>query len=299
MSPSRVAGRLPAAARPHAPDRRGTRALRSLRRPAGRPQPHETVWLFDLDNTLHDCSRHIFQAIDGAMSDAMMRWLNLDRARADTLRLEYWRRYGATAIGLERHHGIAATDFLEACHDFDVTHMVHAERGLAHKLGRLPGRKILLTNAPLSYARRVLHVLGILQEFEGLWSIDHMRLQGRLKTKPSVAMMRQLLAQLHVPARQVVLVDDTLANLRSARQVGMRTVLSHHPGTPHNARHHGRSPYVDIRVKSVGELTTRAVSHRKPGIPGHGHNAQSAIACSGRLRTAGGPPGARPCPPAA
>jgi len=261
MIHSRVPGRAPGPAGRSAPDKRGTHARRSLRRPMGRPRADEIVWLFDLDNTLHDSSRHIFQAIDGAMSDAMMHWLNLDRARADALRLDYWRRYGATAIGLERHHGIAAADFLEASHDFDVTKMVHAERGLAAKLARLPGRKILLTNAPHSYARKVLHVLGILQEFEALWSIDHMRLQGRLKTKPSVAMMRQLLARLGVPARQVVLVDDTLANLRSARSIGMRTVLSHHPGTPHNARHHGRSPYVDRRVNRVGELL---VGHQRP-----------------------------------
>ena len=214
------------------------------------------MWLFDLDNTLHDCSRHIFKAIDGAMSDLMMQWLELDRASADALRLDYWRRYGATAIGLERHHGIAAADFLEASHDFDVAGLVHAERGLNRKLASLPGRKILFTNAPLRYAREVLHALGISHHFELLWSIDHMRLQGRLRTKPSAAMMRQLLARLRVPARHVVLVDDTFKNLRSAKSVGMRTVLCHHPDTPHNARHHGRSPYMDMRIKQVGQLLT-------------------------------------------
>lgn len=220
------------------------------------PRAHEIVWLFDLDNTLHDSSRHIFKRIDSNMSDLMMRWLDLDRERADTLRLDYWRRYGATAAGLERHHGIAAADFIAAAHDFDVTGLVHAERGLARKLARLPGRKILLTNAPASYARAVLRTLGMSRHFEMLWSIDHMRLQGRLKAKPSLAMMRQLLARLRVPAHQVVLVDDTFANLRSARQAGMRTVLCHHPGTPHNARHHGRSPYMDVRVNRVGALLT-------------------------------------------
>lgn len=254
MVHTRIPARVRGAGGPGPADKRGTRARRKLSRPAGRPGKGETVWLFDLDNTLHDCSHHIFRAIDSAMSDTMMSSLTLDRAEADTLRFEYWRRYGATAIGLERHHGIAATDFLEASHDFDVTPLVHSETGLAQKLARLPGRKILLTNAPESYARKVLHALGLLQAFEGLWSIDHMRLQGRLKTKPSVAMMRQLLARLRVPAHQVVLVDDTLANLRSARQVGMRTVLSHHPTTPHNARFHGRSPYVDVRVNRVGQL---------------------------------------------
>ncbi|NLC35213.1 MAG: hydrolase, partial [Alcaligenaceae bacterium] len=65
-----------------------------------RPGADDTVWLFDLDNTLHDCSRHIFQRIDSKMSDLIMEWLDLDRNEADALRLDYWKRYGATAAGL-------------------------------------------------------------------------------------------------------------------------------------------------------------------------------------------------------
>lgn len=226
------------------------------RRPAGPSRSGELIWLFDLDNTLHDCSRHIFQVIDRAMSAAMAELLNVDWATADALRLEYWARYGATAIGLERHHGIGADAFLEASHRFDVAPLVHAEAGIAKKLARLPGRKILLTNAPRRYARNVLLALGILQEFETLWAIEDMRLQGRLRPKPSTAMLRQLLARLRVPASQVILVDDTLKNLRSAKSLGMRTVLTHHPDTPHNATHNGRSPYVDMRVNRIGQLLT-------------------------------------------
>ena len=222
--------------------------------PVGRAKQGDLVWLFDLDNTLHDCSRHIFKAIDSAMSRVMMEWLQLDRPEADRLRLLYWKRYGATAIGLEKHHGIAAADFLAATHDFEIPPLVHSETGLARKLERLPGRKILLTNAPQKYALEVLRTLGILHFFETVWSIDHMRLQGRIRCKPSIAMMRQLLARLRVPAHRVILVDDTLSNLRGARAVGMRTVLSHHPGTPHNTRHHGRSHYVDMRVNRIGKL---------------------------------------------
>jgi len=266
-----------------------------LRRPAGLAKPRrsgaaanqEIVWLFDLDNTLHDCSRHIFQVIDSTMSKVMMDWLKLDRPEADRLRLNYWVRYGATAIGLEEHHGINADAFLEASHDFDVSPLVHAERGIANKLAQLPGRKILLTNAPERYARDVLKSLGILHHFELLWSINHMRLQGRIRCKPSVAMLRQLLARLRVPAHQVVLVDDTMANLRSARAVGMRTVLSHHPSTPHNARHYGRDLYIDLRLNRVGELLSRR--HRElatgrqagasiPSKQGRGRSASSATA---------------------
>ena len=247
----------------------------------------ELVWLFDLDNTLHDCSRHIFQVIDSTMSAVMMEWLNLDRPEADRIRLDYWARYGATAIGLEKHHGIKADAFLEASHDFEVAPLVHAERGIARKLAALPGRKILLTNAPERYARDVLQSLGILHHFEMLWSINHMRLQGRIRCKPSVAMLRQLLARLRVPAHQVVLVDDTMANLRSARAVGMRTVLSHHPSTPHNARQHGRDLYIDLRLNRVGELLSRRHQELPAGAtagvhtrskPGRGHSAKFATA---------------------
>jgi len=222
--------------------------------PVGRAREGDLVWLFDLDNTLHDCSRHIFKEIDRAMSDVMMRWLNLDRTEADRLRRLYWKRYGATVIGLEKHHGIRAADFLAATHDFEIPPLVHSEPGLTRKLMRLPGRKIVLTNAPEKYAREVLQTLGILHCFETVWSIEHMRLQGRVRCKPSQAMMRQLLARLRVPAHRVILVDDTLSNLRGARSVGMRTVLSHHPGTPHNASHQGRNHYVDMRVNRIGQL---------------------------------------------
>jgi putative hydrolase of the HAD superfamily len=246
--------------------RPGPLAGRSLR-PHGPPRTQQTVWLFDLDNTLHDSSKAIFQAIDAAMSAAVASSLGVDHAHADQLRLAYWKRYGATVIGMVRRHGVDANEFLELSHDFDIAPLVHSEAGLARKLALLPGRKILLTNAPLRYARQVLKTLGILHLFEGLWTIDHMRLQGHIRPKPSTALMRQVLARLRTPASQVVLVEDTLRNLKSARQLGMRTVHVFHPGTPFSAVYRGRSQYVDVRVNSVGKLLAGRWNLNTPGRP--------------------------------
>ncbi|GAB2890372.1 pyrimidine 5'-nucleotidase [Paralcaligenes sp. KSB-10] len=219
-----------------------------------RPAAAETVWLFDLDNTLHDSSRAMFPAIDRSMTSAVMQSLGLDLDTATQLRTRYWKRYGATVIGMVRHHGVDAETFLNLSHAFDVASLVHSESGLAYKLGRLKGRKIVLTNAPLNYAREVLKTLGVLHYFESLWSINHMRLQGQLKPKPSAALMKQVLARIGAPAQQVVLVEDTLRNLKTARQIGMGTVHIFHPGTPFSGKHSGRSAYVDLRVNSIGEL---------------------------------------------
>ena len=114
------------------------------------------MWLFDLDDTLHDASFAIFDAIDRRMTDYVERALGVERAEANRLRLLYWRRYGATLLGLVRHHGVDAGHFLRETHDFSVAGLLRAERGLGRLFARLAGRKVLLTNAPHAYAGSVL-----------------------------------------------------------------------------------------------------------------------------------------------
>lgn len=184
----------------------------------------DLVWFFDLDNTLHDTSYKIFREINLGMTAAVMEALSIDEQEASILRTKYWRKYGATLIGLVRHHAVDAHAFLHRSHDFDIAPLVRAESGLAGKLRRLPGRKILVTNAPLRYARAVLKHLKILHCFDGLWGVEQMRLHGHFRPKPSSAMMRHILAHEGVSPRRAVLVEDTVENLRGARRAGLRTV---------------------------------------------------------------------------
>jgi len=238
---------------------------RHLLRPAARQRRSRRIatgvsdrlWLFDLDNTLHDTSYAIFPRIDQGMTTAVAESLGVDIDTANRLRAQYWRRYGATVIGLVRHHGVDANAFLRLSHDFDVGPLVRAETGLAAKLRQLPGRKVLLTNAPIHYARAVLRRLGILRQFDSLWAIEHMRLHGEFRPKPSPALLRYVLAREGVPAARAVLVEDTLPNLRGARKAGLRTVHVYHPGTPFARGANHRPAYVDLRVNSVSDLLLR------------------------------------------
>jgi len=217
----------------------------------------QRVWLFDLDNTLHDASHAIFAHIDKAMTQAVRQALGVDAAEANALRNKYWKRYGATAIGLARHHGVNLSHFLRRSHDFDVAAMVRAERGLAGALRALPGRKVLITNAPLHYAKAVLRHLNLLRHFDSLWGIEEMRMHGEFRPKPSAALLRYVLAREGVPAARAVLVEDTLDNLRSARAVGLRTVHVFNPGTPFSRVRFQRPAYVDLRVNSIRDLLLR------------------------------------------
>ena len=92
--------------------------------------PHKT-WLFDLDNTLHNASAQIFPQISRSMMAYMCEHLELDEQEANRLRLHYWRRYGATLLGLMRHHGTDPGHFLHHTHQFaNLPGMVVAERGV-------------------------------------------------------------------------------------------------------------------------------------------------------------------------
>ena len=57
------------------------------------------VWVFDLDDTLHHATPHIFPHINRAMTAYLQRHLGLDERAAGELRRHYWTRYGATLIG--------------------------------------------------------------------------------------------------------------------------------------------------------------------------------------------------------
>jgi putative hydrolase of the HAD superfamily len=106
--------------------------------------------------------------------------------------------------------------------------------------------------------------LKILHCFEGVWAIDRMSLQGRIRPKPSLALMKQVSARMGAPAQRIVLIEDTLKNLKSARQAGMETMYVYHPGTPFSNQRSGRGNYVDVRVNSIGRLliSLQASRHR-------------------------------------
>ena len=185
----------------------------------------DTVWLFDLDNTLHDASHAVFRDLSPAMTDYIVRHLGVDPATASSLRTHYWRRYGVTMLGLVRHHGVDAAHFLEETHTLpgleSRLRMYGPDRAA---LRRLWGRRYIVTNAPRGYALRVLAGLRLAGLFDGLIAIDDMRMFGDHRPKPDARMFRHLAAALKVRPSRCVLVEDTLEHQRSARSVGMRTV---------------------------------------------------------------------------
>jgi putative hydrolase of the HAD superfamily len=187
-------------------------------------EDRRTVWLFDLDNTLHDASHAAFGATSAAMHAYMADELGIEAAEAARLRDHYWSRYGATLLGLIRHHGVDAAHFLEQTHRHPGLEaglrMSHHDRAA---LVRLRGRKFVLTNAPRRYTMRVLAALRLDRLFDGVISIEDMSMFGQLRPKPDARLFRRVAVRLKVRPVDCVLVEDMLENQKAARSVGMRT----------------------------------------------------------------------------
>jgi len=219
------------------------------------------AWFFDLDDTLHDATHAVFGEIDGVMTDYIVRELGLPHDEADRLRRHYWRRYGATLLGLEKHHGVRAAHFLEATHRWPgLEERVRCAAVDRAALRALPGRKFVLTNAPLAYAERVLVALNLADCFEAVIGIEQMRSFGQLRPKPDARMFRVVLARLGLVPSRCVLVEDTLAHQRSAHAVGLRTVWmqryvkQRRNGPEVGTRLRRRPVYVRVRIRTLQAL---------------------------------------------
>ncbi len=203
----------------------------------------ERVWIFDLDNTLHNATPHIFPHINRSMTAYLQEHLKLGVKEANELRIDYWQRYGATLTGLMKHHGTDPDHFLWHTHQFPkLPEMVMREPRLRWALKRLPGRKLVYSNAPAHYARAVLKLMQVDDLFDDVFAIE----QARYRPKPESAGFRRLLRKHRLTAAQCVMVEDSAENLRTAKQLGMHTVwVSRAPRAPR---------FVDVKINGVLEL---------------------------------------------
>jgi putative hydrolase of the HAD superfamily len=205
--------------------------------------PSRRVWIFDLDNTLHDARVHIFPSMHTQIQDFLKKQFGLDDEGASRMRRDFWQRYGTTLRGLVRHHGTDPRHFLAETHVFpELADMVVHENAVKHALARLGGKKLVFSNAPRHYVEEVLRAIGLARHFDAVYTIEDTGYRG----KPHAWGFHRLLRKHDLDPHRCAMIDDILDNLRAAHRLGMSTVWVN----PERRR----VPYVDLRITSVTEL---------------------------------------------
>lgn len=176
-------------------------------------------WIFDLDNTLYPPSTALFAQIDRRMREYIADFLGIDLDAAFRLQKSYFREYGMSLRGLMERHGMEPGPFLGYVHDIDLDPLAPMP-ALEDALGRLPGRKLVFTNAPAGHAERVLRRLGIEGHFCAIFDIA----AAGYRPKPEPETYARLIERHDLDPRRSVMVEDMARNLVPAAALGMTTV---------------------------------------------------------------------------
>lgn len=186
------------------------------------PKPdfsHVTTWVFDLDNTLYPPHMRLFDQIEVRMTDWVMQALKVDRARADHLRAHYWQTYGTTLAGLMREHDVDPGPYLNEVHDIDFS-VLSPDPGLARSIAKLPGRKIIYTNACAPYAEKVLTARGLGGFFDAIYGVEH----AEFHPKPDAQAFATVFAKDGLTPTKAAMFEDDSRNLAVPHALGMKTV---------------------------------------------------------------------------
>jgi putative hydrolase of the HAD superfamily len=207
---------------------------------------HVTDWIFDLDNCLYPASTGLFELIDERMGAYIERLLGVDPSEARRVQKAHFHAHGTTLAGLMKEHGVDPHHFLDDVHAIPLDRVAPDER-LAVGLARLPGRKLIFTNADEPYARRVLEALGVASHFAELHDIH----AAELRPKPDRHGYELMLARFGIEPGRAAMVEDMAQNLKPAKELGMATIWVDNGSERGNHGHH--PDFIDLTITDVGE----------------------------------------------
>jgi len=177
--------------------------------------------LFDLDNTLYPKSSGLMGEIGNRINRYMVERLGIGEDEVSQRRVAFLRKWGTTLNALRRHYDVDPDEFLDFVHDIRLERYLQINPVLDGMLQRLDLRKIVFTNADARHARRVLSQTGILQHFEMIFDIHMLDFIN----KPDRRAYVRILEFIGARPEECVLIEDSPSNIRTAKDLGMVTVM--------------------------------------------------------------------------
>ena len=181
---------------------------------------HIDTWLFDLDNTLYPEESGFMREVEGRMTRFVERVTGLPRDDAYALQKKYLAEHGLTLKGLMLHHGVDPADFHALFHDLSLD-LLAKDPELVAAIARLPGRRLIFTNADDKHAERVLAHLNLRGLFDDVF---HSHSFG-FAPKPDPLGFQRMIDAHGLNPVTTSFFEDSEHNLKRAAELGMTTVL--------------------------------------------------------------------------
>lgn len=178
--------------------------------------------MFDLDNTLYSETTGMEAGVLARINGFVAGYLGLPFEEAASVRREGTRRHGTTLEWLMKERGFEDFDrYFAFVHPESETESMRNDPGLRELLDSLPQPKIVLTNAPMEHALRVLDTLGVRDRFVSIFDIRFNGLVG----KPHAASYLRALESSGFDLKETLFVDDHPSYVRGYLDLGGRAIL--------------------------------------------------------------------------
>ncbi len=177
--------------------------------------------LIDLDDTVYPYTCGLWDQIRDRIGQYMHEQMGFSQAEIPELRRSLYLKYGTTLRGLKLHYQVNELDFLEYVHDLPLHQYLRPDPTLKNILESFPQRRLIFTNADHNHARRVLKQLDLQDCFSGI--IDILAISPFCKPMREAFEAAIQFSGESDPTR-IVFIDDSPANLDTARAMGMFTI---------------------------------------------------------------------------
>ena len=184
------------------------------------------VLFLDLDNTLYSKSLGLGTQCMERIGLYFEKYLGIPREESQALGEKYFMDYGLAIRGLIQHFKIDIEQydrFVDGGLALDG--VIRPDVELKRLLQRCKARLWIFTNAGRYHAERVLKLLDIYDQFEGILYCDY--LEQNFPSKPErLAYERAMqVAQIESNGQRVYFADDSVTNVASSVAVGWEAVL--------------------------------------------------------------------------
>jgi len=178
--------------------------------------------MFDLDNTLYSEKNGMERKVLERINEYVSRYLGWPPEETNARRREGARRFGTTLEWLVFEKGLKDVEgYFASTHPEGEEACLSADAGLQTLLDSLDYPKIVLTNAPMEHAERVMKALGIQDRFARVFDIKYNGLVG----KPHPKSYLRALEASGFSAETTVFIDDSPKYIKGYLALGGRAIL--------------------------------------------------------------------------
>ena len=181
---------------------------------------HVRTWLFDLDNTLYPLESGLAEQMSSRITGFVAALTGLPSDEARVLQKRYLVEHGLTLRGLMTHHSVDPDVYHATFLDMPLECLAR-DGPLRAALARLPGRRLIFTNADARHAERVIERLGLEGLFDDIFHIS----SAAFAPKPSPEAFERIIAAHAIEPAATAFFEDAERNLEPAATLGMTTVL--------------------------------------------------------------------------